>query len=218
MVRVAAADAEHVFEKPVAGEKYVLYPIHFQPEASTLVQAPMYVDQLALLRDIAASLPVGHRLYVKEHVSNRGRRPIEFYDEIRAIPAARLLGPDEDTWALIRGAAAIAVITGTVGWEGLMFDKPVVTFGNVFFNLHPSVLRASAVPKDGWYKLFLQAITSHVPDPEATLAMIAALQAASYPGFVGNPSSFPEALVPENITRLADALACEIGLAARPGA
>jgi hypothetical protein len=215
IARVASADLRGVFEKPVDGEKYVLYPIHYQPEASTLVQAPMYLDQVALLRDIAASLPADHRLYVKEHVSNRGRRPLEFYEQIRAIPSVRLLGPDADTWTLIRNASVIAVITGTVGWEGLIFGKPVVTFGDVFFNLVPLVYQAGRAPKDDWYRIFDEAATRYRHDPETVVRFVAAIQRSSYPGFIGNPSSFPEALEPENVQYLADALAAEVGLCAQ---
>lgn len=211
MGRVAVADARRMFEKPVPGEKYVLYPIHFQPEASTLVQAPLYLDQLQLLQDIATSLPIGYRLYVKEHLSNRGRRPIAFYDAIRAMPGARLLGPDEDTWQLIKNAQAIAVITGTMGWEAVMFGKPAVTFGSVFFNIHPSVVRANELPKDAWNKMFLD-LQGQVPDREATLAMIASLQASSFPGFMANPNTFPEVLEPDNVRALTEALVSTLGL------
>ena len=213
LARIRGAGLLGLFDEPVEGEKFVLYPIHFQPEASTLVQAPMYVDQLALLEDMARSLPVGYRLYVKEHLSNRGRRPLEFYNAIRRIPAVRLLGPDADTWALIKQASAIAVITGTMGWEGLLFDKPVVTFGDVFYNQVPSVYRASEVPKDGWYALFQRAITAHVPDREALLAYIAAMQATSFEGFIGSPVSFPAVLEDANVQLLVDALATSAGLA-----
>ncbi len=212
IARVAIADVTNVFESPVAGEKYVLYPIHFQPEASTLVQAPLYLDQLALLQDLAASLPVGHRLYVKEHVSNRGRRPLAFYRAIREIPAARLLGPDEDTWSLIRNASVIAVITGTMGWEGLMFGKPVVTFGDIFFNQLPQVYRAYEAPKDRWFEVLSQAATNPRVDREAVLAMVCALQRSSYPGFIGNADAFPEVLEAENVAKIADALALEARL------
>lgn len=212
IARIRVADALRLFEQPVAGERYVLYPIHFQPEASTLVQAPMYVDQLALLNDIARSLPVGYRLYVKEHLSNRGRRPIEFYNEIRRIPSVRLLGPDADTWGLIRNASAVTVITGTMGWEGLFFDKPVITFGDVFYNALPSVYRAREIPKDGWYDLFQRALTAHVPDRESLIAYLAAMQAASFPGFIANPVSFPEVILDENVTLLVKALVTASGL------
>lgn len=215
MVRVRAGQARKVFEEPVAGEKYVLYPIHFQPEASTLVQAPLYVDQLALLTDVAKSLPVGYRLYVKEHVSNRGRRPIAFYEAIRALKNTRLLGPDTNTWSLIRGASAVVVITGTMGWEGVLFDKPVITFGDVFYNILPHVYRGREVPKDGWYELFKRAIEAHRPDQSALLALISAMLQTSHPGKMHNPESFPEVLVPENIEALTTALASEVGLKGR---
>jgi hypothetical protein len=207
MVRVRANEVLQTFEPPVEGEKYVLYPIHFQPEASTLVQAPMYLDQVALLEDMAKSLPVGYRLYVKEHLSNRGRRPLDFYAAIRRIPAVRLLGPDTDTWSLIRNASAIAVITGTMGWEGLLFGKPVITFGDVFYNSVPHTYRASLVPKDGWYELFQRALTDHKPDEETLLAYVAAMHEGSYPGFMGNSTSFPDVLDDANVAKLVKALA-----------
>jgi capsule polysaccharide export protein KpsC/LpsZ len=174
----------------------------------------MYLDQVALLRDVAASLPIGHRLYVKEHVSNRGRRPMAFYDAIRAIPSVRLLGPDANTWALIKEASAVAVITGTMGWEALLFGKPVITFGEVWFNQLPQVYRASLVPKDGWHGLFTRAVTEQRVDRSALLALVSAMQQASYPGFVGNADAFPEVLDPENIARVTEALASEAGLPA----
>lgn len=211
IARVVTADASHLFERPVEGERYVLYPIHFQPEASTLVQAPMYLDQVALLQDIAKSLPIGYRLYVKEHVSSRGRRPLAFYHAIRRIRSVRLLGPDEDTWALIRNAGAIAVITGTMGMEGLLFDKPVVTFGDVFYNVLPHVYRADKVSKDGWYGLFERALTGHVPDHRALLALISALHHATHPGFFGNSEAFPEVLDDDNVDMLTEALAQSVG-------
>jgi hypothetical protein len=212
IARAQLVDRIGLFDQPKAGEPYVLYPIHYQPEASTLVQAPMYLDQVQLLEDVAKSLPVGYRLYVKEHVSNRGRRPLEFYQAIRKIPAVRLLGPDEDTWALIQNAGAIAVITGTMGWEGLLFGKPVVTFGDVFYNVVPHVYRASEVPKDGWYELFVRATTQHRDNHDALLALVEALHRRTWPGFMKNPYSFPEVLADDNVANLTHALADAAGL------
>lgn len=210
--RVRLANLLGVWDRPVDGENYVLFPLHFQPEATTLVQAPMYVDQLALIHDIAKSLPIGCRLYVKEHVSSRGRRPVAYYQALRAIPSVRLLAPDEDTWTLIRKAAAVAVITGTVGWEALLFEKPVVTFGDVFFNQLTHVYRAGAAAKDDWYALFRDAITNHKPDRNAVSAMVVALHQASYPGFIANPQTFPQALDPDNVKHITTALAQAAGL------
>ncbi|MAQ18399.1 MAG: hypothetical protein CMN30_26820 [Sandaracinus sp.] len=206
IARVEAADAMSLFEGPVAGERYVLYPIHFQPEASTLVQAPMYLDQLALIEDIAKSLPIGVRLYVKEHLSNRGRRPLSFYRAIREICGTRLLGPDEDTWALIQGAEAVTVITGTMGWEALLYDKPAVVFGDVFYDHLPGVFRARDVPKDHWHRLFSDAIGSEPPPHDALHRFLVALDDSSFEGFMKNPNTFPAVLEKGNVRSIASAL------------
>ena len=212
LARNQASQSLDYFERPTPGEKYVLYPIHFQPEASTLVQAPYYLDQAALIADISKSLPVGYQLYVKEHVSNRGRRPLSFYKRLRDTFGVRLLGPDEDTWTLIREAAAIAVITGTVGWEGLLFGKPVVTFGDVFYNECTLIHQAGAVPKDEWHQVFRRAIFEHAHEEERLLEFVAAIRASSRPGFLKNPNTFPAVLEPENVERITDALAWGAGL------
>jgi hypothetical protein len=206
LARVEATRRLGLFEKPVAGERYVLYPIHFQPEASTLVQAPYYLDQLALIEDIAKSLPAGTRLYVKEHLSNRGRRPVSFYRRIRETFSTRLLGPDEDSWDLVKNAAAIAVITGTMGWEGLIFGRPVVTFGNVFYNVLPQVHQAGSVPKDRWNEVFERAIHHGRSNDEALTRYLVALDETSFPGFMKNPNTFPKVLAPDNVRCIADAL------------
>lgn len=212
LFRERAAELEGLFEQPATGERYVVYPIHFQPEASTLVQAPYYLDQISLIADIAKSLPAGHRLYVKEHLSNRGRRPLSFYRSIKDIFGVRLLGPDVDGWELIRRASAVAVITGTMGWEALLFGRPVITFGEAFFNVVPGVHVARNVPKDGWSEVFRRAIDGPPADQRHVLAYLAALRTTSYPGFMKNPNTFPEVLRESNVRALADAVGAAVGL------
>jgi hypothetical protein len=68
------------------------------------------------------------------------------------------------------------------------------------------VYRAGSTPKDGWYELFQRAIHDHKPDHEALLAYVAAMHRGSFPGFISNPASFPEALEDANITNLVAAL------------
>ncbi len=92
-----------------------------------------------------------------------------------------------------------------------MLGTPVVTFGSVFFNQHPSVAQLARAPKDDWHRLLARAIAQK-PDREATIAMIAALQASSYPGFMANPNTFAEVLDPENVRLLTAALVDTLGL------
>ncbi len=212
LVRSYVAEATRMFERPVPGERYVLYPLHLQPEATTLVLAPFYLNQLALIEDLAKSLPAGFKLYVKEHVVSRGRWPLEFYRAIRRVPGARLLSPAEDTAALIRGAAAIAVVTGTMGWEALLLDKPSITFGHVFYNRYPLVHRAGLLPKEQWPELVRKAIFEHRTDAELLRRFVACLHHATFPGLSGNPSSLPAILEPANIDALVTVVGTQLGL------
>jgi hypothetical protein len=194
--RQYAAQWSGLFERPVKGERYVLYPLHFQPEATTLVLAPYYLDQLALIEDIVKSLPAGYRLYVKEHMSSRGRRPLSYYRRIRNTFGVRLLGPDENSWQLIQNAAAVVVITGTMGWEALLYEKPVITFGKPFYDTLPQVYRAGEVPKDQWHEVFAKAIYNHRSDRESLLEYIWSVLHSTYPGFMSTPSTMPQVLEP----------------------
>jgi hypothetical protein len=214
LVRISVANAKRVFETDAALDApYVLYPLHVQPEASTLVQAPFYLDQVALIDDVARSLPVGYRLYVKEHAASRGRRPLGFYERIKSILGVHLLSPDVPAWPLIQHAAAIVVITGTMGWEGVMLQKPVATFGNVFYNDLPFVYKAKDLPKDDWPAMFRRAIFEHRHDDEVLFKFVTALLDGTDQGEMHNPLTLPRVIEPENIRLMTDALARTVGLA-----
>jgi hypothetical protein len=196
----------HVFEQPKPGERYLLFPIHYQPEASTLIRGLYYLDQPALIDDIAKSLPVGTRLYVKEHYANRGRWPASFYDRIRSAHSVRLLSPDANAWDLIAGSEGVITITSRMGWEGILAEKPVLTFGETFYNCFPLVTRLGTEPKDEWHRVISETLDNFTPDSELLLKYIAALQAALLPGFKGNAQTFPWVMEPDNIRKIASAV------------
>ena len=47
-------------------EKFVFFPLALQPERGMEIVAPFYVNQAEVITNIAKSLPVGYKLYVKE--------------------------------------------------------------------------------------------------------------------------------------------------------
>lgn len=218
LVRDRIATARGMFDRPVDGEKFVLFPLHLQPEATTLVLAPYYLDQLALVQDMAKSLPAGHWLYVKDHVICRGRWPLHFYEGIRKTPGVRLLSSAEDPYELSRRASAIAVITGTLGWEGILLDKPVITFGHVFYNRYPLVHRAGELPKGEWPALFRKAIFDYRGDPKLLRRFVACAWKSTFDGLTGNPTSLPAILEPDNVRQVAKVVGEQIGLIQPPRA
>jgi hypothetical protein len=194
--------------KPVQGDQYVLFPLHYQPEASTSVRAPFFMDQCALAENIARALPAGYRLYVKEHSAGLGRRGYSELLRLRRIPSVRLIDPFLPTQPLIQGAACVATITGTMGWEALVHGIPVVTFGRVFYEACASVHRAAA--PEGYPELFRHALSAP-PQRRDVEDFTAALLRTSFPGRCAHPLYLPDVLADDNIQAIAGHVAGMFG-------
>lgn len=125
---------ERYYSRINPAERYAFYPLHQEPETALLLYAPYQADQLAVIKAAAHALPIDMLLYVKEHPEMVGYRTRKYYREITKIPNVRLIDPRTTSYELIAKAALTFTITGTVGWESVLFKKPVITFGDVFFN------------------------------------------------------------------------------------
>ena len=53
------------FTNEIPKQKYVYFPLHVDPEASTMVLSPFHTNQIALIENLSKSLPTDH-LLVKE--------------------------------------------------------------------------------------------------------------------------------------------------------
>jgi capsule polysaccharide modification protein KpsS len=115
------------FNKSAIGD-YIFFPLHFQPEMTTLVCAPYYINQVSIIEDIAKSLPVGVRLVVKEHHGSVGRRKLSDYLDIKKNWNVVLVAPHENTMEIIKNSKTVITINSTVGLEGLLLGKPVIAF------------------------------------------------------------------------------------------
>ena len=105
---------------------FAFFPLHVEPEASTMVQSPNHTDQLAVIEAIAKNLPSGMRLLVKEHLPMLGRRPSGFYRRLQRLPAVELASPFEDGATLVRDAALTASISSTAAWEAMVIGRPTL--------------------------------------------------------------------------------------------
>ena len=125
----------------VEGEEYFLYPLHVQPEASINVLGAYYTDQLNLIRQISLALPLGTLLYVKEHSAFIGKREsLKFYQSLKKVKNVRLIDPFQDPHPLVEKATAVLTISGTMGYEAILFKKPVILFGDPFYKIYKNCL------------------------------------------------------------------------------
>lgn len=133
------------FEEIRTGETYAYFPLHYEPEATLMIWALNYTNQLALVEQIARTLPVTWKLYLKEHPMMVGRRSEQHYRHLRRIPNVRLIDPTIDGAKLIEGSKCVITITGTSGWEAAILKKPSITLGSVFYHILPMVYPVNCV-------------------------------------------------------------------------
>ncbi|WP_422082726.1 hypothetical protein [Ulvibacterium sp.] len=123
-----------IFDKTDLSENYFVFPLHMQPEASTLILAPYYVDQKTAIINISKCLPTHVQLYVKEHKSALGQHSFSFYKELKRHPKIRLVSYKENMFDLIKNSFGTINLSSTVGLESLLMKKPSIVLGDVFYN------------------------------------------------------------------------------------
>ena len=125
-------------------KKYVLYALHFDPEASIMARA-RFSNQLMIIKQLSQSLPKGWVLYVKEHpdqfkldrpgwwyflTSIHKYRTKEFYRELLKFNNVNLLKHKVKSQDIIKSAEAISTINGSIASEALAYNKPLILFGH----------------------------------------------------------------------------------------
>ncbi len=137
--------SKRYYHKPDYTKKFVYYPLHYQPEASTIVCAQKYEKQIFFIDSWAKSLPADTMLYVKEHYSLLGNRELGFYKQLRHYPNVLLIDPWEDTFRLIKGSVAVTTLTGTAGWEAMLLRKPVFLGGSIYYENAPGIIKTEEI-------------------------------------------------------------------------
>lgn len=120
---------------------FIYFPLQMEPERVLLIGAQFYTNQLAVITNIAKSLPVGYKLYVKEHPIMKilGWREVSYYKQIMDLPNVVLVHPSISSEELIKKCSLVITIAGTAGQEAAFHNKPVISFTNQLYSHLSSV-------------------------------------------------------------------------------
>ena len=120
---------------------YVYAPLHNQPEMSTSSLGGAFRDQLLMVEALAADLPEGWRIYVKENPrqGSFARGPM-FFHRLTRIRGVQLVPSDANSFELSGRAQFTATVTGTAGYEALRKGRPAMVFGNPWYKSLPGVV------------------------------------------------------------------------------
>lgn len=127
-------------------EKYVYFPLHFQPERSTLEAAPFYENQIEIINQIARSIPINFKLIVKEHPmqARNAWREKEYYQKIIDMPNVILLHPSADNEKILKNCKLVITIAGTLGLDAIFHLKPSIVFSEVIYSKLPGTVRVNS--------------------------------------------------------------------------
>jgi hypothetical protein len=128
-------------------EKFIYFPVHFEPERALTEPAPYYTNQIEVIVDIAKSLPAKYRLYVKEHPLQKsaGWKNIDFYKQIYNLPNVTLIHHLIPQSEILEKCALVITVSGSAGLEALFYEKPVITFGQTVYSEISSVSKVNDI-------------------------------------------------------------------------
>jgi hypothetical protein len=204
---------EELAVEPDLTQPFVYVALGMQPERTTNPNGGVFDDQDVMVGMIAAALPAGWRVYVKDHPSQfaygtwieRGRWP-NYYDAIVAHPGVSLVPLQTPSFDLIDRARAVATVAGTSSWEALVRGVPTLLFGEAWYK---GCEGAYAVRTMDDCRQALERIKSgERPDPEAVRLFLHAADRTALEAYLSDDDKpFVEIDVATNVTRLARAIA-----------
>ena len=119
---------------------FVYFPLHLQPEFTTMSLGGKFVDQMLAIEHLRALLPDDWAIVVKEHPHQTTyARGALFFARLAKISNLCYVGKTFDTYDLIEKSQFCATVTGTAGFEALTFGKRVLVFGQAIYKNFPGV-------------------------------------------------------------------------------
>jgi len=136
----ALRDAYAAVSKPADFDQtYIYVPLHYQPERSVIPKGGAYKNQLLVVELLAKTVPDDWQIYVKEHPrqfnsrdSHQGRLQ-ELYGDLAELESVTVVEAETASIRLTDGAVAVATLTGTAGWEGIIRNTPALLFGSAWY-------------------------------------------------------------------------------------
>jgi hypothetical protein len=166
--------------RPLDHERpFVYFPLHVTDDYKIRRVVPHCANQDAIVEQVAACLPHGYDLVLKEHPLSIGWNPLSLLRRLSAIDNVRLVQPHTSSHELIRRAEAVVVISSTVGLEALLYGKPVMTLGQPFYSGYGVTVDVDSLRE---LREGIPQLLDFRPDRDRTLAFLYAAMRSCRPG------------------------------------
>jgi len=127
--------------RTIDDEKFIFFPLITEPERGLLIAAPFHTNLIELVTHIVKSLPIGYKLYVKDHqaMDNRDWRSFSFYKKIMDLPNVKMLHHTVHPKNILPKCSMVITVGGTAGFEAAFYEKPTITFVDTLYSSLKSV-------------------------------------------------------------------------------
>lgn len=168
----------------VESESFVYFPIQYFRESRVTYRSDAFYNQLWLIEYLSRSVPHGQELAIKDHPNQIGAQPLTVPRKLTKV--ANPLAADLNSRKIIENSEAVITLNNTVGFEALMYGKPVVTLGSGFYANSEYVHAVDDI--SSLESVLYRAVESDGLSDEETIEVAAAILRESYPGRWGDPS------------------------------
>lgn len=124
-------NAEELLNKP-----FVYFPLHYPKDSQLTLRGLPFFKQQDIVEIVSRYVPYDYNLIVKEHPLARGYSKVNDIKRMAKLPRTFVLHPLINSHDIIRNAKAVIVINSSVGYEAMIYSKPVITLGNSFYRGH----------------------------------------------------------------------------------
>lgn len=114
-------------------DNLVFFPLQLSAESRIGVRAPQFLDQSVAVELISRNLPPGFKLVVKEHPSWVGFLKLGTLYRISKMQNVLLVHPSINSHDIIRKSKIVTVINGTIGYEAILYGKPVIVLASEYY-------------------------------------------------------------------------------------
>jgi len=129
-----------ITKKPDFNKPFTIFALHYQPESTSMPRGGVFHDQLYVLELLSKYLPEDWNIYIKENPKQFNPlgegatcRLLRFYRDAKKFPRVSFLPVDYNPFTLIDRAKAVITVAGTMGWEAMVRKKPVICFGQSWY-------------------------------------------------------------------------------------
>ena len=118
--------------KSINNCEYVFYPLQYCLESRIAMRAPAFFNQSWFIEYLSRSVPTNNELIIKDHPHQLGAQPRKAVDIITRYATA--VSPSLNAHRVIKNSNVVVTLNNTVGYESLIYGKPVVTLGDAFYD------------------------------------------------------------------------------------